>query len=98
MRKTKVKGVEYIQVAQYYHDLNGKRRLKILRSFGKNIIQNMLEAEIFLSNVNKVEELKAKNDSYSNDELYKMVLKISGGVLGAFIGIKIIQWLLRDET
>ena len=96
IRKTTVKGVDYLQVAEYFHDSTGKRRLKILKSFGKLKTESKFEAEMFLANVKKMEEIKENNEKLSNDELLKLALKISGGVIGAYIGIKILQWIFDD--
>ncbi|MCD4670356.1 MAG: hypothetical protein K8S14_07915, partial [Actinomycetia bacterium] len=70
----------YVQVADYYYDQTGKRKLKILKSFGKETPESRTEAEVFLSNLKTFEKIKKSSSGLEWDEFLKKVGKIGGGL------------------
>ncbi len=87
VRTINVNGRNYLQVVEYINE-NGKRRLKILESFGVDNLQNRLKAEQFASNYNTLKSIAQKEAQQPNaniENLLKGALVIFGIILGAEI-------------
>ena len=98
MRFITVKGEKYIQVVEYYKEINNKKKMKVLKSFGKYSPENELEAKIFLDSYNNAIEYKKqlpKNDNYS--EILDKVKKIGGGILAIYLGIELLKKIFSDD-
>jgi hypothetical protein len=87
----------YVQVVDYYYDATGKRKLKIIKSFGLETTQSRMEAHSFLSNFQNFEKLREQNKDLSWDELLKLFLGIGSGVLAVYLGIEILKWIFDKE-
>jgi hypothetical protein len=87
----------YVQVAEYYYDPTGTRKLKIIKSFGLESSQTKIEAQTFLSNFENFEKLRKNNPNMGWDELLKIFLGIGGGVLAVYLGIEILKWIFDKD-
>jgi hypothetical protein len=92
-----VNGRRYIQVADYYYDPTGSRKVKIIKSFGMETPQSRMEAEAFLANFHAFEKLKDQNKDKGWDELLKLFLGIGGGVLAVYLGVEILKWIFDKD-
>jgi hypothetical protein len=90
VRILNVKGVEYVQVAENYTESN-KRRLKVLKSFGRNTPENYLLAERYLAQYEKAKELIKRKEPQKHKIDYSL-LKFA---FGALIGIGVLIWLWK---
>ena len=90
VRILSVKGVEYVQVVENYTE-NNKRRLKVLKSFGRNTPENYLLAEGYLAQYEKAKELIKSKEPQKHKIDYSL-LKFA---FGALIGIGVLLWLWK---
>jgi hypothetical protein len=97
IRTATVGGRRYIQVADYYYDSNGNRRLKIIKSFGLETSQSLMDADAFLSTFQHFEKIKHEHPKSSWEELIKLALGIGGGVLALYMGGEILKWIFSKE-
>ena len=87
LRVTKVRDEEYLQVVEYYTEDN-KHKLRVLKSFGKNILANRLKALQFESSYNLLKAFKDQVAPQNADDLttiFNTALAIFGTILGAAI-------------
>ena len=94
VRTITVGGRNYLQVVKY-DKVGGKRRIKILKSFGPDNLQNRLKAEQFASNYNtfrSVAQREAQQPNVNFPNLLTGALVIFGIILGA----KIIHEIIND--
>ncbi|MEM2129185.1 MAG: hypothetical protein QXZ70_01160 [Candidatus Bathyarchaeia archaeon] len=99
VRTINVSGRSYLQVVEYVN-VDGKRSVKILRSFGPNNLQNRLQAEQFASNYNSLRLIVQKEAQQPNvniENLLKGALVIFGIILGAKIISDIIHELSKPD-
>ena len=87
----------YVQVADYYYDPTGVRKVKIIKSFGLESPQSRIEAQSFLSNFQNFKKLKEQNKNMGWDELLKIFLGVGGGVLAVYLGIEILKWIFDKD-
>ena len=90
VRILNVRGVEYVQVGENYTEGN-KRRLKVLKSFGRNTPENYLLAERYLAQYEKAKELIKSKERHKHKIDYSL-LKFA---FGALIGIGVLLWLWK---
>jgi len=99
VRTITVGGRNYLQVVEYVKVV-GKRRIKILKSFGPDSLENRLKAEQFASNYNtfkSVAQREAHQPNVNIDNLLKGALVIFGIILGAKIISDFINALRVDD-
>lgn len=99
VRTITVGGRNYLQVVEYVK-VDGKRRIKILKSFGPDTLENRLKAEQFASNYNTFRSVARKEVQKPNvtaEDFLKGALVIFGIILGAKIISEIINDLSADD-
>jgi hypothetical protein len=91
VRVISVNGRNYLQVVEYTN-VAGKNTIKILGSFGQDILQNRLRAEQFASNYNTFKAMAKKEVKPGNTgDFLKAALVIFGIILGAALISEIIE-------
>jgi len=99
VRTITVGGRNYLQVVQYVK-VGEKRRIKILKSFGLDNLENRLKAERFASNYNTFRSVAQREAQQPNVDIGKLLtgaLVIFGIILGAKIISDIIDELTTDD-
>jgi hypothetical protein len=99
VRTITVGGRNYLQVVEYVK-VGGKRRIKILKSFGPDNLQNRLKAEQFASNYNTFRSVAQREAQQPNVDIGKLLtgaLVIFGMILGAKLISDIIHELTTDD-
>ena len=91
-----VGGKNYLQVVQYVK-VGGKRKIKILKSFGPDNLQNRLKAEQFASNYNTFRSVAQRETQQPNVDIGKL---LTGAlvIFGIILGAKIISDIINDLT
>jgi hypothetical protein len=93
VRTINVGGRTYLQVVEYVN-INGKRSIKVLKSFGQDNLQNRLQAEQFASSYNTFRTVAQKEIQQGNiQDFLKAAFVIFGIILGAAIISEIIDEL-----
>jgi hypothetical protein len=100
VRKTKVRGKEYLQVVQYYTGDDTKRRLKILKSFGVHTGESWWEAQVFVANLRVVVDFLDTYPILDEFEFLQQMLLVLGGYLGALNGLDVLKWFytFKDQV
>jgi len=99
VRTINVSGKRYLQAVEYV-TVGGKRKTKILKSFGPDNLANRLKAEQFASTYNtfkSVAQREAKQANVNSNDLLKGALVIFGIILGAKIIAEIIDALTNPD-
>jgi len=95
-RAVKVAGKQYLQVVEYKKIQDGKTKVKVVKTFGENTLENKMRAEQFSLSHNQLKELaikhKKQNDS---DEILSASLAIFGSILGLAIVVGVINEFAR---
>lgn len=92
VRTVKVNGQPYLQVVRYFRE-NGKYKTKIIKSFGRDDLENRLKAQQFASTYNSFADIAKKEyeKKVGFEKLLKGALVIFGIILGAAIITEIIN-------
>lgn len=96
VRIINVGGRNYLQVVEYV-TVGGKRRIRILKSFGPNNLENRLRAEKFASNYNTFRSIAQREVQRENVDLGNL-LKGALVIFGLILGAKIISDILDELT
>jgi len=99
VRTINVSGKRYLQVVEYV-TIGGKRKTKILKSFGPDNLANRLKAEQFTSSYNTFKsaaQREAQQENANINDLVKAGLVIFGLILGAKIISEIIDALTSQD-
>ena len=99
VRTITVGGRRYLQVVEYA-SVSGRRRTRVLRSFGPDTLENRLKAEQFASNYNafrSIAQREAQQPNVDIGNLLKAGLVIFGIILGAKIISDIIDALADSD-
>lgn len=85
-RTITVGGIPYLQVVDYKKTNDGKTKIDVIKSFGRESLENRMKAEQFAISYDKLKEI-AEQEKKNNDskELLTPALAIFGIVLGATI-------------
>ncbi len=86
VRTTKVGDTHYLQVVRYYRK-DGKNKTKVIKSFGRDMLENRLKAQQFATNYNSLADM-AKKELERNEKrgnLWTFALVLFGAILGAAI-------------
>jgi len=95
IRKSKVSGNEYIQVVEYYQkEGEEKRRLKMLRGFGRNTFSSGLDAKVYLAVYNAVVDFIKEFKHINQVALFQRIMKLNDGYVAALLGYNGIKWIL----
>ncbi len=87
IRITRVREKEYIQVYEYFSEPEGKRKVKILKSFGRATAEARMEALLFKENYNLMKNMKDWADKGEIEFDLMKSLMVADGVIGAFLGL-----------
>ncbi len=94
VRSTRVSGRDYLQVVRYVNE-SGKSRLQVVKSFGRDNLENRLKANQFASNYNSLYD-QAQTESHDQAVNVENLLKGALVVFGIFLGAKIISEILDE--
>jgi len=92
MRTVKVGGKQYLQVVKYNKIPDGKTKVKVVKTFGENSLENRMRAEQFSASHNQLKELAIQNREQPNTtEFVRAGLAIFGIILGAAVVTAVID-------
>lgn len=97
VRTVKVNEQQYLQVVRYFRE-NGKYKTKIIKSFGRDNLENRLKAQQFASTYNSLADI-AKKEYERNigfENLLRGALVIFGLILGAAIITELISEIFEE--
>jgi hypothetical protein len=100
VRATTVSERAYLQAVEYVN-VDGKRKIQVLKSFGLDNLQNRLQAEQFVSNYNtfrSIAQREAQQPNVNLSDLLTGALVVFGIILGAKIISDIINELSRPSN
>ena len=101
VRTVSIGGVPYLQVVSYVKQQDGRTKIDVVRSFGRETMENRMKAEQFANSYNTLKDLASqfKNQRRNNDDndLLSSALAIFGVILGAGIIAGIIHEIFRDD-
>lgn len=84
----------YLQAVEYVNE-DGKRSMKILKSFGQDNLENRLQAEQFASNYNTL-RVVAKREAQQPNVDIENLLKGALVIFGLILGTKIIHDIFEE--
>ncbi|AIC16817.1 hypothetical protein [Nitrososphaera viennensis] len=100
VRTTTIGGISYLQVVRYLKTPDGKTKIDVVKSFGRDTLENRLKAEQFAASYDKLEEFASQfkqQQGRESNELLSVALAIFGVVLGAAIVSAIIANIFSDD-
>ena len=93
VRTVKVADNNYLQVVRYYRK-DGKSKTKVIKSFGRDVLENRLKAQQFATNYNSLADMAKKElerkETIGNLMTFALVL------FGAILGAAIIKEILDE--
>lgn len=101
VRVVNVGGVEYLQVAEYRR-VDGQPRVEIVKSFGRESIENRLRAEQFAAEYDRLRRLALEHARQGNaqatrDSFQNSALATFGLILGAAIVIGLLNEVVGKD-
>ena len=85
-RTVKVGGKQYLQVVKYKKIQDGKTKVKVIKTFGENSLENRMRAEQFTTSHNQLKELAIQNrEQHNTEDIVRAGLTIFGIILGAAV-------------
>ena len=93
VRTTTVNDNHYLQVVRYYRK-DGKNKTKVIKSFGRDTLENRLKAQQFASNYNSLADM-AKAELERNEKIGSL-LTFALVLFGAILGATIIQEIIKE--
>lgn len=93
VRTVKVSNNNYLQVVRYYRK-EGKSKTKIIKSFGRNTLENRLKAQQFATNYNSLADM-AKTE-FERKETLSSLLTFALVLFGTILGAAIIKEILEE--
>lgn len=93
VRTVKVSNTNYLQVVRYYR-IDGKNKTKVIKSFGRDILENRLKAQQFATNYNSLAEIAKKE--FERNESKTNLLTFSLVLFGVILGAAIIKEILDE--
>jgi len=93
VRTVKVSDTNYLQVVRYYR-IDGKNKTKVIKSFGRDILENRLKAQQFATNYNSLADM-AKTE-FERKETIGNLLTFALVLFGAILGAAIIKEILEE--
>ncbi len=87
VRTTRIGGIDYLQVVEYH---SNNQTIKVIKSFGKDNLENRMKAEQFAADYDKLKTIAqqqaSKNRNNQNgDDFWKVAFAVFGLVLGAAV-------------
>ena len=97
-RTVVVGGTPYLQVVEYKKTKDGKAKIDVVKSFGRDTLENRMKAEQFSASYDKLKEMAVQQGSQnSSSEMISAGLAIFGIILGAAIVVGVLKEALEDE-
>jgi len=85
-RTITVNGIPYLQVVDYKKTNDGKTKIDVVKSFGRESIENRMKAEQFTASYDKLKEIAERhNDQNNSTDLLGPALAIFGIILGVAV-------------
>jgi len=85
-RTVTVGGTSYLQVVEYKKTNDGKAKIDVVKSFGRDSLENRMKAEQFSASYDKLKELTIQQrEQNSTDDILAAGLTIFGIILGAAV-------------
>lgn len=85
-RAVKVAGKQYLQVVEYKKNQDGKTKVKVVKTFGENTLENRMRAEQFSSSYDQLKEFTIQHgEQNDSDDFRSAGLAIFGIILGVVI-------------
>lgn len=100
VRTTTIGGIPYLQVVEYVKSPDGKTKIDVVKSFGRDGLENRMKAEQFAASYDTLKEVakdmkeEKKGDS---DDVGKIALSLFGVVLGAAVIGAILGEIFKDK-
>lgn len=98
VRTINVSGIDYLQVVEYTQK-NNKNGINVIKSFGRNTLENRMKAEQFAGEYERLKNLVNKHASSNKreqDNFLTAALTIFGIILGGAIIISLIKDVFGD--
>lgn len=98
VRVVKVGGVDYLQVVEYVRLPNGKYKVDVIKSFGKDNLENRMKAEQFAAEYDRLKNLAKGYASApkKDQDFLQTALAVFGIVLGAAVVIAILKEIFGE--
>lgn len=99
VRTVTISGQDYLQAVRYVKP-DGKPKVEVIKSFGKDTLENRMKAEQFVSSYDKLTEFLKQTKNQGNtgrDTLFETALAIFGIILGAAIISAIVREIFGDQ-
>lgn len=85
-RRVTVSGIPYLQVVDYKKTIEGKPKIDVVKSFGRDTLENRMKAEQFAASYDKLKEMAREHASENNqNDFASTALAAFGIILGAAI-------------
>jgi hypothetical protein len=93
VRTIQVNDTDYLQVVRYFRK-DGKNRIKVIKSFGQDTLENRLKAQQFASNYNSLAEIAQQE--LERNETKNNIVTIALVLFGLILGAAIIKDLIDE--
>lgn len=100
VRTTTIGGIPYLQVVEYVKSSDGKAKIDVIKSFGRDSMENRMMAERFAGSYNTLKEFAEdmKNEKKgSSDDFVKIALAVFGVILGAAVVGAVLHEIFKDK-
>ena len=101
VRSVKVGNTSYLQVVEYIHRQDGKIVIDVIKSFGRDSLENRLRAEQFAAEYDRLKHLAHRYASTSTRppaaDFLQAAIAIFGFILGAAIVVEILKQIFGEE-
>lgn len=93
-----VSGIPYLQVVDYKKTKDGKPKIDVVKSFGRDSLENRMKAEQFSASYDKLKEIAEQEKEQNNSkDLLGPALAIFGIILGAAVVVAVLGGRLGDD-
>ncbi len=97
-RTIMVNGIAYLQVVEYKKTSDGKIKMDVIKSFGRDSLENRMKAEQFAASYDRLKEVaEQQKEKSGSGDLLKPALAIFGIILGAVVVGAIIKEVLGKD-
>ena len=97
-RRVVVGGIPYIQVVDYKKTHEGKTKIDVVKSFGRDTLESRMKAGQFSASYEKLKELAIQQrDQSSSGDFASTALAIFGIILGTAIVVGVLGEIFGDE-
>lgn len=100
VRTTSIGGIPYLQVVEYVKSPEGKAKIDVVKSFGRDGMENRMKAEQFAASYDKLKEVAKdmKDEKKGNsDDVVNTALAVFGVILGAAIVGAVLGEIFKDK-